>query len=158
MSINLDNLPKEKPESGFTLVPEGYHLAVIEDAEVKPSAAGNPYLSMKLKTMHGVIFDMISESDKPAIQYKLARFITAIGLPMSGSLDLKDLPGLIKGKELVIDVKHEDNTYNGKTTKKAVVDIFEHDIYYPASMYADLVGLAPAPNQTAENPPSTGSY
>ena len=82
MGINFDALPKEKPE-GFALPEEGFHKATIVKTTVKTSANGNDYLEVQLKLDGGsTVFDRIMESDAPALQYKIARFITACKLPL----------------------------------------------------------------------------
>lgn len=147
MAINFDQLPKERPEgnNAYALTAPGLHKASIESAEIKTSKAGNPYLNVKYKVDDNTtMFDMIMDSDTPAIQYKLSRFVQALKLPLVGSLELEDLRRIIVGKELVIDVIHKPNKYTNASgepveTIKAEVDLFGRDIFYPIEQYAELV-------------------
>lgn len=156
MSINFDRLPKEKPEGmgEFTLPAEGFHKATIHKTEMKVSKAGNDYLSLQLKLSNGsIIFDIIMDSDKPALMYKLSRLIQACHLPLTGELTLEDLGKVILNKEIVVDVVHNESEYNGKTTTRAEVEMFANDIYYPIEEYSTLIGEADSDEQ-----PTTGTY
>lgn len=159
MAINLDNLPKEKPEGGnFELVPEGRHLCTIDSATMKVSAAGNAYLELKLKPITGgLVYDMITESDKPALLYKLQRLILACDIPLTGSLELKDVGTLIQGKQLYADIVHKTETYQEKERTKAVVDIFGGDIFYHInSVEQDAVPWTG--DEAPTTPPSNSNY
>lgn len=156
MSINFDKLPTEKPE-GFALPPEGFTKVTITKPVIKTSKAGNKYLDIQLKTPTGqIIWDKIMDSDTPALQYKLARFITACKLPLVGEITLEDLGRVVNGKEVVADIVHKENTWKDKTTTKAEVEIFANDVYYPIEDYATLV-----PDSGQEAPPidmTPGTY
>lgn len=156
MAINFDALPKDKPEGmGFPLPEAGFHKAEIVKTQIKTSSAGNEYLELQLKLdKGGMVFDRIMDSDKPALQYKIARFITACKLPLVGELTLEDLGKVVNNKRLVVDIELKENEYQGKTTTKAEVALFANDIYYPIEQYSSLVGEEP----TQEDPTTTGSY
>jgi len=155
MSINFDALPKERPE-GFALPSAGFHKATITKPTVKTSSAGNEYLEIQLKLESGgIVFDRIMNSDKPALQYKIARLITACKLPLTGELTLADLGKVIENKQIVVDVEHKDSEYNGKTITRAEVALFANDIYYPIEQYASLVGSS---TTTEDSPTTPGSY
>ena len=144
MAINFDGLPKEKPEGmGTSSVPEpGFHKVKITKAEVTKSKAGNKYIKMFLKTEEGpMVFDNIFDSDAPALQYKLARLITACKLPLTGELTLEDLAKVLVNRDIVADIKIVENTWNGETKPKAEVDLFSNDIFYPADEYSKLVDI-----------------
>ena len=156
MAIHFDALPKEKPEDmGGGLPREGFHKVKITKAETTISKAVNKYLKLFLKTADGpVVFDNIFDSDAPALQYKLGRLVIACKLPLTGELSLEDLSKVLMNKELVADIKHIENEYQGKVTTKAEVDIFSNDIFYPiedyASLVADTVPTEELPNEPIE--------
>ena len=151
--INFDNIPKEKP-AGFSLPTPGFHKATIVKETLKTSNNGNQYLELQLKLDSGsMVFDKIMDSDAPALQWKLGRLVMACKLPLAGELTLSDLGKVIHNKRLVIDVKHTENEWNGKTTTKAEVEIFANDIFYPIEEYEMLVGDAAATGE--EVPPPT---
>lgn len=157
MAINFDNLPTEKPENEFSLPEEGFHIATIESTEMKTSQAGNQYLEMKLKLDDGsVVYDKIMESDKPALLYKIQRFIQALRMPLTGTIELSDLGTVIKGKKLVADIIHKTSTYKEKEYTKAEVDIFGNDIYYHVDEYAALTGNDAPTVEDSET--TNGSY
>lgn len=162
MTINFDALPKERPEGSgaFDIPPEGYQLVTISRPTIKTSAAGNEYLEVLLKTAEGgSFFDRIMSSDAPAIQYKLARFIAACKLPLVGEITFKDLAKVVDGKQIVVDVKHVEKEWKGKTTTQAEADIFTNDIYYTPEEYSTLVPDAPTPTAGTDNTNVTpGTY
>lgn len=158
MGIKFDNLPQNKPEEmqAGNLPSEGFHKVTIKKAEVKTSKAGNEYINLQLKTEEGpMVFDVIMDSDKPALQYKLGRLIRACKFPLQGELTLEDLAGLLEGKQIVADIHHIEDTYNNETKTKAEVDIFKNDIFYTIEEFAGLTG-ASEPEDT--NPDSPGVY
>lgn len=147
--INFDALPKEKPE-GFDLPPEGFHKATVTKPVVKTSAAGNDYLEIQLKlATGGIVWDRIILSDAPALQYKIARYVKACKLPLTGEISLADLGRVTENKEIVVNLKHETKEWNGKETTRAEVDIFSNDIYYMPEEYASLVGQVPDESTTS---------
>lgn len=134
MSINFNALPVNKP----TNLPEaGRYYATIEDAVMRNSndITKPRYLNLTLalKNSKGVscgkIYDIISESDKPLVQFKVARFIIALHLETLGEFELSDLTKIVKGKQVIVDVKQEDA--KDGFPAKAVVDPFKGNIYYP---------------------------
>jgi hypothetical protein len=152
MPINFDALPQTKPEGGgnFTLPEPGIHKAVIKEAVVKTSSAGNQYLEVVLELESGgKIWDRIMDSDKPALQFKLSRFIRACRIPLSGSMEFSDMILLVKGVTLYADITHKENTWDGKTTMKAEVDLFSNEIYY---LPEDMQDAAPT------TPTASGTY
>ena len=156
MTINFDALPKERPENEYPLAPEGFHKATINKTTVKTSAKGNDYLEVQLKLDSGeTVFDIIMNSDKPALQYKIARFITACKIPLVGELSLADLGRVVLNKQVVVDIEHKTSTYQGKERTRAEVAMFKNDIYYQPEEYSALIGEA-----VTESPAgtTTGSY
>lgn len=111
--INFNSLPTDKPNA---LPENGTYYATIESAEMKQGKDPTkpPYLNIALSLRDkngkscGKIFDIISESDKELVQYKLARFIIALDLAKLGSFELVDLVKIIKNKQLIVDVKQEE--------------------------------------------------
>lgn len=141
--INFNSLPTDKPNA---LPENGAYFATIESAEMKQGKDPTkpPYLNiaLALKDKHGKscgkIFDIISESDKELVQYKLARFLIALDLAKLGTFELVDLVKIIKNKQLIVDVKQEE-ARDGYPAK-AVVDVFAGSIYYPISDAAVVFG------------------
>lgn len=152
MAINFNALPKERPDS---LPAAGTYIATISSAEMKQpkDVTKNPYLNICLSLTDkdgkscGKIYDVISESDKDLIQYKLSRFIIALGLEKLGLFELVDLIKVIKNKQLIVDVKQEEA--KDGFPAKAVVDLFNGSVYYPMSSATEIFGQAvPAPAKT----------
>ena len=154
MAINFNSLPTDKPNA---LPENGAYYATIESAEMKQGKDPTkpPYLNiaLALKDKHGKscgkIFDILSESDKELVQYKLARFIIALGLAKLGTFELLDLARIIKNKQLIVDVKQEE-AKDGYPAK-AVVDVFAGSIYYPISDAANIFGTEVRPESTKDN-------
>ena len=138
MAINYDALPSSKPQS---TLPAGFYMATIVKAEMKKSTnTGSEYLSLQYDLNNGAgvtgkLFDLQMESEKEFLRYKLQRFLTALGLNLSGSFELRDLCKLVNGKKFVVDVTVEDNAQYGK---RNTVNSFEHEIYYNINEWASL--------------------
>lgn len=151
--INFNSLPTDKPNA---LPENGTYYATIESAEMKQGKDPTkpPYLNIALSLRDkngkscGKIFDIISESDKELVQYKLARFIIALDLAKLGSFELVDLVKIIKNKQLIVDVKQEEAREGYPA--KAVVDVFAGSIYYPMSDASVIFGTA-TPNVAPKN-------
>lgn len=137
MAINFNALPAESPSA--KLLDSGKYLAQIKSAEIKTSANGT-YINVRLDLQDeagvklGVVYDILSESDKPLMQYKLRRFIIATGLSdalINTSFELKDLCKLVVNKTIAVEIKAE----KGKDgyQDKNVVNAFSDEIYYPVS-------------------------
>ena len=88
------------------------------------------------------IFDNFFDSDKSLPRFKLAQLIRATKIPLTGSFDLKDLPKIIVGKELMAAIKQEQN--EGYAARN-VVNAFDDDIFTPLEETA-----------TSNTPPSDG--
>lgn len=150
MAINFNSLPIDKPNA---LPESGAYYATIESAEMKQGKDPTkpPYLNIALALKDksgkscGKIFDILSESDKELVQYKLARFLIALDLAKLGVFELVDLVKIIKGKQLIVDVKQEE-AKDGYPAK-AVVDVFSGSVYYPISEAASIFGVE-APKST----------
>lgn len=149
--INFSSLPTNKPNS---LPESGTYYATIDSAEMKQSKDPTKpmYLNMGLALKDkygkscGKIFDILAESDKELIQYKIARFLIALGLDKLGSFELADLVKVIKNKQLIVDVKQEE-AKDGYPAK-AVVDVFAGSIYYPMSDATEIFGTAAPVKET----------
>lgn len=137
MAISFDDLPNNKPINTIT---KGTYYATIESAEMRqPKDPTKPlYLNLLLALKDssgksvGKIYDIITESDKPLLKYKLAKFIKALKLEDTlTTFELSDLCKIVKNKELIVDVipEKKDNEETGRT----VVDVFTNEIYYPIS-------------------------
>jgi hypothetical protein len=143
MAINFDSLPSNKP---FSVPQPGTYFATIETAEMKQGkdTSKPPYLNLKykLKTADGksagTIFDILTESEHSLVQYKLKRFLTALGISFEGEFELKDIAKLCVGKEIIVDTKVEEGQ-DGKQDR-AVVDVMLNEIYYPISEATEIFG------------------
>lgn len=148
--INFNSLPTNKPNA---LPDSGTYYATIDFAEMKQGkdTTKPPYLSISLLLKNkegkssGKVFDIIAESDKELVQFKLARFLLALGLDKLGNFELTDLVKVVKNKQLIVDVKQEE-AKDGYPAK-AVVDVFSGDIYYPISEATSIFGTT-APTLT----------
>jgi hypothetical protein len=157
MAINFNSLPIDKPNA---LPENGTYYATIDSAEMKQSKDPTkpPYLSIaySLKDKNGKacgkVYDILSESDKELVQYKLARFLIALDLAKLGVFELVDLVKIIKNKTLIVDIKQEEAKDNYPA--KAVVDVFSGSVYYPVSEAASIFGTVPS--NTAANPVNDG--
>ena len=145
MAINFDALSNSK---GYNIPEPGTYLATIESAEMKQGKdVSKPmYLNVKYKLTNkdgksvGTIFDILTESEHQLMQYKLKRFLLAIGISFEGEFELKDISKLCVGKQLIVDVKKEDAKDNMR--ERAVVDLFTGDIFYNIKEAKDIFGEA----------------
>ena len=153
MAINFQQTDAKSPNQ----LPEpGYYYAKITAAEMKQpkDVTKNPYLNVTYdlldasKNKCGVLFDIVSESDKPFMIYKLQRFGQALGL-VGKSLELRDLPKIIVGKVIIFRVKIEKNEQYGD---RAVVDINDEGIYYARTEAANFFELPKESTQAAPAP------
>ena len=143
MAINFNSLPNNRPTN---LPAPGTYYATVDGAEIRQGydTTKPPYLSLTLalKDKHGrncgKVYDILSESDKELVQYKVARFIIALGLESLGTFELADLVKIIKNKQLIVDIKQEEATETYPA--KAVVDVFKGSIYYPMSEAGQIFG------------------
>lgn len=157
MAINFNSLPTNKP---INLPETGTYYATIDSAEMKQSQdlTKPQYLNIcltlrdKMGKTCGKIYDMLSESDKPLVQYKISRFLTALNLTNLGTFELADLIKIIKNKQLIVDVKQEE-AKDGYPAK-SVVDVFKNSIYYPISEASTIFGDTINVEAKAEQTPS----
>ena len=142
MAIKFDALPSEKP---FSVVQPGNYYAVIESAEMKQGkdTSKPPYLNLKLKLKDkdgknaGIIFDSLYESEHSLMQYKLKRFLAALGLTFAGTFELKDVQKVCAGKEVIVNTTIEKQ--EGKQDR-AIVDLFSNEVYYNISAANEVFG------------------
>ena len=149
MAINFDALPDSIENSSGKIIPKGTYPASIERAEmktpkVKEGGTQNPdYLNLMLKVttpsgeVLGNIWDIISESTNNYAQYKLKRFVMALGIKITPglTLELKDLVKIAPNVKLLIDINQDK-----KDPTKNQVDIFSGDIYYHISEASKVLG------------------
>lgn len=140
--INFDTLPTTSEYN----VEADVYLAHIEKAEMrKPKDPQKPeYLNLQYRlTRHngkkaGVMFDGQYESDKQLIQYKLARFVKACGIPLKGQMELKDLATLVLNKDIVVDAVVDESG----NQPRLQVDLFGREAYYPKEQFDEIWNLA----------------
>lgn len=139
MAINFDELPKTN-ESAFTILENGIYRAKIKEAKI-PTDKDYLQVIFAVTGNNGqstTIFDNFVDSDKPLPRFKLAQLIRALKIPLTGSFELKDLPKIIVGKELMAAVKQEQN--EGYSARN-VINAFDDEIFYPATQAVN----APSP-------------
>lgn len=148
MAISFDDLPNNKPNN---TIKKGSYYATIEIAEMKQpqNPTKPPYLNMLFALKDdsgksvGKIYDILTESDKPLLKYKLGRFIKALKLENTlTTFELSDLCKIVKNKELIVDVTPEKQ--NNEETGRTVVDVFTNEIYYPISEAKTIFKKNPA--------------
>lgn len=131
MAINFQpteaKAPNQLPEPGY------YYGKIIEATMRQPKdVTKQPYLNVtyelldSAKNKAGRLYDILAESDKPFMIYKLQRFGQALGL-VGKTLELADLAKIIVGKVIIFRVKIEESD---GYAPKAVVDIGDEGIYY----------------------------
>lgn len=146
MSINFDALPKENP---YALPEAGVYHAHIAEAEMKQGKdiAKPPYLNLKYQLSDangnnkGTLYDIISESDSSVVQYKIARFIRACGIPLTGSMELKDIAKVVAGRDIVVDVSID----NKQNPPRAQVDLFSRQAFYLPQEFEEVYALVNPP-------------
>lgn len=136
--ISFDSLPSKPAKQNIA---EGYYYAKIENAEMRqPQDPTKPeYLSLVFSLSDakhqaaGKIYDRITESDNQYQQYKLRRFIDALGLAdtlkAAGNFELKDLCKIVKNKELIVELVQEKDRQTKEPTGQTVVNVFGDYIY-----------------------------
>ena len=147
--IQFDRLPQDNP---FALPAPGLYKGQITETEMRaPKAAAADgskkpdYLNLKIVltdingTNRGSFYDIIAESTSSIAQYKLSRFLRACGIPLVGSMELKDLAKIVKGKTIVVDVNHDKPT-NGNNPK-AQIDVFSHEAYYTPDEFVQVYNI-----------------
>lgn len=105
-----------------TTVPEGRHIVTVDDAEVKESSSGNPYISfIFLPESGGKVFH--NSSLQPQALFNLKSVLVSLGFPIPDKafdLDITELIGL----ECEVEVTHEK--YDGKVRPRITE-------FYPAN-------------------------
>lgn len=136
--ISFDSLPSRPARQNIA---EGFYYAKIENAEMRqPQDATKPeYLNLLFSLTDakhqaaGKVYDRITESDNQYQQYKLRRFIDALGLAdtlkAAGNFELKDLCKIIKNKELIVELVQEKDRQTKEPTGQTVVNVFGDYIY-----------------------------
>lgn len=161
MSINFMKTDATAPNQ---LPIPGYYYGKILEASMKQpkDSTKQPYLNVtyelldSAKNKAGRLYDIIAESDKPFMIYKLQRFGQALGL-VGKSLELADLSKIIIGKVIIFRIKIEKSE---EYAPKAVVDIGDEGIYYSKTEAANffeptpttITSTAAAPKQIAVEP------
>ena len=147
MAINFDRIPTENP---FTLPEPGIYRARIAEAKMTPSKTPGkpPYIAVKYELLDkfgkklSTVYDNIVESDHPAVLYKTGRLILALGLNLTGDVELKDLCKIIVGKELCMEITHEADNRNpdDRTKDRAKPKLFGSEVFWPIKDAARLIG------------------
>lgn len=160
--INFEALPQENP---FALPDPDIYMATIMEADMrnnKTDATKPPYLNIKYNLMKadgtsaGTLYDIISDSDNATVQYKTGRFIRACEIPLQGSMELKDLAKIVKGKRIVVDVAHDTKG----DRPRAQIDLFSRGAYYLPAEFNEIYGAvhpdAAPVDESFLNPPVDG--
>ena len=150
MTINFQptdaKAPNQLPEPGY------YYGKIIEATMRQPrDVTKQPYLNVTYelldaaKNKAGRLYDIVAESDKPFMIYKLQRFGQALGL-VGKALELADLPKVIINKVIIFRVKIEKTE---GYADKAAVDIGDEGIYYNKADASNFF-TPPAPLPSSE--------
>lgn len=141
MAIKFDSLPDSI--AGGQKIPKGTYYGIVEKAEMKQGkdTTKPPYLNLMIKVSNaqgtpvGTLWDIISESTNQYAQYKLKRFIIALGINTTPDLELelKDLVKIAPQTKLLLDITQDKEDKNQ-------VDIFSGDVYYHISEAEAVLG------------------
>lgn len=142
MAINFEALPQQNP---YGVPAANIYLAKIVEAKMKQGkdTTKPPYLNIKYAltkhdgTSGGTLYDMLSESESEVVMFKIGRFLRACGIPLQGSMELKDIAKLIQNKTIVVDVKVETKD----DIARAQVDLFTREAYYTAEEFEEIYEL-----------------
>lgn len=150
MAINFqqtDIKAAQLPEPGY------YYGKIVEAVMKQPKDTSKPeYLNVTYdlldqnKNKCGRVYDIVAESEKPFMIYKLQRFGQALGLT-GKSLELKDLTKIIVGKVIIFSVKIEKSEQYGD---RAVVDVGDEGIYYAKEEAHLFFTGVPVPSKAPE--------
>lgn len=141
--INFDKLPQENPNQ----LPEtGLYKAHIALAEMKQGkdASKPKYLNLKYALTNakgeskGIMYDIMAESESSVVQYKMARFLKACGIPLVGSMELSDIGKLVVNKNIVVDLKQSPDD---RGDMRIQVDPFTHEAYYPIGEFDEIYNI-----------------
>ena len=144
------------PESNPAKTPTpGTYYAVITGAEVRESQnTFKLYLNIaytlfdKMGNNRGIMYDVLTDSDKEIPRYKLKRFIDAIGAEFKEEFDFTDLKNAAESKAIILTAKISKTS----DTPRLEVDVFKDDIYYPLSDSMKMLGVdVPAEVLTARD-------
>ena len=158
MAISMDKVPDSNP---FSLPDEGFYKFTVIKAEMKQGQdlAKPPYLNLTLSLVNaagqkcGNLFDMLSESDKPAILYKIGQFMKAVKVNLGPVVELKNLAKVIPGKQGVLEVEHrKDKDRNDREIVRAQVKLFGSECYWPLESWDELI----TGSATEETPVAAG--
>jgi hypothetical protein len=151
MGICFDSLPSERPNPTKEV---GFYMATISNAEMKvPKNQGKPYLCLtydlvdKAGKSAGKLWDNFVDVEKELPRYKLQRLVNAVCPKLTGEFELKDLTKLVVGKKLVDDIGIDEKSDQPRNQ----VEVFKHEIYYPAAEWAALQGVQGAPKPAVED-------
>lgn len=149
MAINFDRIPTENP---FTLPEPGIYRARIAEAKMTPSKTPGkpPYIAVKYELLDkadrkiGTVYDNIVESDHAAVLYKTGRLILALGLNLTGNVELKDLCKIIVGKKLCMEITHEADNRNpdDRSKDRAKPKLFGSEVFWHINDATRLIGDA----------------
>ena len=150
MQINFDNVPTNNPMSGY--VTPGFYKGVVKKTEVKVDKNNKEFLTIMFSLFTpegisaGVFSDFVRDTTSDVPLYKLGRMLLAMGLNLTGVLDLKMLARVIPiGREVAMEI--DDNEWKGKITSQ--VKIFDSQCYWPISMLQGLVAATATPGAVA---------
>lgn len=117
--MNLDEI-----NEGFSPIPEGDYEAYVYDIERTKFTTGSEGFKITYNIADGPyqgrkIFDNIVLTE--AAQWKLGQFYKAVtGASGVVDIDISTIPSFV-GKRVLLSVKVEEQTYNGKTNERNVV-------------------------------------
>lgn len=140
---------QEIVNSGYALPEKGPYFAKITKAEyrIPTETTKNPYLNItyeitnSMKERKGLIFDMLSTSDKDFPRYRFNRFMTALNLVDKQFGSYEDICKVLPNRELGIIIKEDNSEWVKQNPDKARMIIADSDgIYYTAE---EIKGFMP---------------
>lgn len=148
--MNFDTLPKDKPNQNT--VADGRYRAKVFKTEMRVGKESNAeYLNVSFKLNDGgFVNENYFDSDKPFLQYKLGRLLSACKVTLSGEGTLRDVAKVIKDKEVIIDVAVNDRGYGALDYSGNNDGIYSVDEILSPAEDVTAVTMSPEVNQAIE--------
>ena len=144
--LNFDAVPMNNP-MGY--VNPGLYLGTIKKREVKEDQKTSKEiltvtfdLTDKDGKKAGTFTEFCRDLDKQIPMYKLNRLMMALGVQLSGEIELRLVANMIKIDEVVV-LEIGDNTYNGVT--RSQIQVANSQCFWPANMFQGLLAARSNP-------------
>lgn len=119
MVIDLDKIEVKETSGKTYLKDDGqYEVTVVDYAKGTADNTGTPYIKFECKTDKDEYISLsLYLTDKAFWKFK--KFLTALGHPGTGNIDVYEAANQCKGRRLVVDCAHRE-TINPITMQKEV--------------------------------------